>query len=284
MFLGAGSVMHSLGGETDMRRMGGLRKVMPITGWTFMMGWLAISGIIPFSGFFSKDAILASAWHEGQFLLWLIGAVTAALTAFYMSRLYFRVFEGKLVTPGNLHVHDAPLSMAAALIPLGVLAVVGGVINLPGQLTLEVFLEPAVGHSEVPGGIVPWVLGAIALVAGVAGIAAARFLYALPSGQKPLATLHERFSPIVSATQHKFYVDELYGRAVVLPGKALAGLCANFLDAKIVDGAVNGVGWLVAQSSWALRRVQTGYIRNYALTFLFGVVVAFSLLAFRNVL
>ena len=284
MFLGAGSVMHSLKGETDMRRMGGLRKAMPVTGWTFMMGWLAISGIIPFSGFFSKDAILASAWHEGQFLLWLIGAVTAALTAFYMSRLYFRVFEGKLVTPGNLHVHDAPPSMAAALLPLGALAVIGGAINLPGALTLEVFLEPAVGHSEVPGGIVPWILGAIALVAGVAGIAAARFLYALPSGQKPLETLHERFSPLVNATQHKFYVDELYGRAIVLPGKALASFCANFLDARIVDGAVNGVAWLVGQSSWALRRVQTGYIRNYALTFLFGVVVAFSLLAFRGVL
>ena len=284
MFLGAGSVMHALQGETDMRRMSGLRKAMPVTGWTFMMGWLAISGIIPFSGFFSKDAILASAWHEGQIVLWLIGAVTAAVTAFYMSRLYFRVFEGKLVTPGDMHVHDAPPSMAAALIPLGVLAVVGGVINLPGPLTLEVFLEPIVGHSEVPQGIVPWILGAIALAAGLAGIAAARYLYALPAGEKPRERLHERFALLVSLNQHKFYVDEIYGRAIVLPGKAFANLCAYFLDARIVDGAVNGVAWVVAQSSWALRRVQSGYIRNYALTFLFGVLVAFSLLAFRSVL
>ena len=124
MFLGAGAVMHALAGETDMRKMGGLRKKMPIVGTTFAMGWLAICGVVPFAGFFSKDAILASAWHEGQYALWAVGVATAGLTAFYMSRLYFRVFEGKPRLAPRAHPHDAPAPMAAALIPLGVL--VGG--------------------------------------------------------------------------------------------------------------------------------------------------------------
>ncbi|HWL66206.1 MAG TPA: NADH-quinone oxidoreductase subunit L, partial [Actinomycetota bacterium] len=124
MFLGAGAVMHALAGETDMRKMGGLRKAMPIVGWTFLAGWLAISGIFPFAGFFSKDAILAVTWDHGEYALWGIGLFTAALTAFYMSRMYFRVFEGELRVPEGVHVHDAPKLMAAALIPLGVLSVV----------------------------------------------------------------------------------------------------------------------------------------------------------------
>ena len=140
MFLGAGAVMHALGGEPDMRKMGGLRRVMPVVGGTFFAGWLAISGIFPFAGFFSKDAILASAWAEEQYVLWAIGLATALLTAFYMSRLYFRVFEGKRKIPEGAHPHDAPLTMAAALVPLAVLSLPGGAINLPGALTLEHFL------------------------------------------------------------------------------------------------------------------------------------------------
>jgi NADH-quinone oxidoreductase subunit L len=155
MFLGAGAVMHALEGEVDMRRMGGLRKAMPVTAGTFVVGALAISGIAPFSGFFSKDAILASAWEQGDYALWGIGVATALLTAFYMFRLYLRVFEGDLETPAGAHAHDAPATMATALVPLAALSVVGGIVNLPGLLTLEHWLEPVVGHSEVPGGLTP---------------------------------------------------------------------------------------------------------------------------------
>ena len=281
MFLGAGAVMHALDGETDMRNMSGLRKVMPVTGATFAVGWLAISGIIPFSGFFSKDAILASAWNEGQYALWAIGVATALLTAFYMSRLYLRVFEGELAHPDGAHPHDAPPSMAAALVPLGVLSIVGGVINLPGLLTLEHFLEPVVGHSEVPAGIVPWLLAGIALLVAASGIVLAGALYRSPAGDARRAALYARGRPIVDAARNKFYVDELYGRTVVAPGRALASFSAFFVDARVIDGLVVGVGRAVAWSAEGLRRVQTGYVRNYGATFLLGVVIIFSILLAR---
>ena len=281
MFLGAGAVMHALHGEVDMRRMGGLRKVMPVTAMTFACGWLAISGIIPLSGFFSKDAILASAWHEGQYALWGIGIATAALTAFYMSRLYLRVFAGDLHQPEGAHAHDAPFAMAAALVPLAALSVVGGVINLPGVLTLEHFLEPVVGQSEVPGGALPWLLGAVALVAGLAGIGVAWALFVAPGAGRRRAALTRPLRPLVVAARHGFYVDEVYGRAFVLPGKALGGFLSSRVDAGLIDGLVNSVGRLTAGSAESLRRLQTGYVRNYGATFLLGVVAVISILVVR---
>jgi NADH-quinone oxidoreductase subunit L len=281
MFLGAGAVMHALDGATDMRSMGGLRKAMPVVGGTFALGWLAISGIVPFAGFFSKDAILASAWHEGQYALWALGAATALLTAFYMSRLYLQVFEGEVRHPEGTHPHDAPATMAAALVPLGALSVVGGAINLPGALTLEHFLEPVVGHSEVPGGIVPWLLAGIALTVAAAGIALAAALYLSPAAEARRARLVGGLRPLVEAARRKFYVDEVYGRVIVLPGKALANFSANVVDARLIDGVVNGTGRLIAGSADGLRRVQSGYVRNYGATFLVGVVVIFSILVVR---
>ncbi|HYN36743.1 MAG TPA: NADH-quinone oxidoreductase subunit L, partial [Actinomycetota bacterium] len=212
MFLGAGAVMHALAGETDMRKMGGLRKVMPITGFTFMMGWLAISGIVPFAGFFSKDAILASAWAQGEYFLWGIGVVTALLTAFYMSRLYLRVFEGRTKVPDGVHVHDAPPAMATALVPLAVLSVVGGIINLPGGLTLEHFLEHPLGETTVPEGLTPWLLAGVALLVGIVGIVYARLMYLSTTGHIRRRRLLSRVGPLVTAARNGFYVDEFYGR------------------------------------------------------------------------
>ena len=281
MFLGAGAVMHGLGGETDMRKMGGLRKEMPVVGGTFLIGALAISGIIPLSGFFSKDAILASAWVEGQYALWAAGALGAALTAFYMFRLYFTVFEGPVKVPEGVHAHDAPPSMAAALLPLGVLSVIGGVINLPGALTLEHFLEPVVGESMAPEGIELYLLAGTALLVAVLGIGAARALYATPEGAERRVALQRRAGPLVVAARNKFYVDEIYGRFIVLPGKAFATWCADFLDKKVIDGLVNGTAGVVGRLSEAGRRVQTGYVRNYAAVFLAGVVILFTILVTR---
>ena len=279
MFLGAGAVMHALAGETDMRKMGGLRKVMPITGATFMAGWLAICGIFPFAGFFSKDAILASAWAQGEYALWGMGVATALLTAFYMSRMYLRVFEGRVKVPEGVHPHDAPPAMAAALVPLGALAVVGGVINLPGVLTLEHFLEPALGESHVPEGIVPWLLAGAALLVAVLGIAAARGLYMARSATVRRRALYDRFAPLIDAARNKFYVDEIYGRLIVLPGKKLALFASEVIDARVIDGAITGAGRLVAAFSERFRRLQTGYVRSYAVMFLFGTVVILSVLA-----
>lgn len=281
MFLGAGAVMHALAGETDMRKMGGLRRLMPITGWTFAAGWLAICGVIPFAGFFSKDAILASAWQEGQYVLWGAGVATALLTAFYMSRLYFRVFEGRSRVPAGIHAHDAPPTMAAALIPLGLLSLVGGALNLPGMLTLEHFLEPVVGESHVPVGVTPWVLAAIALFVATAGILIARSFYLSRSGSLRRRKLEGRVPALVQAAREKFYVDELYGRTFVLPGKRLATFMTDVFDKRYVDGFVNGIGRFVAATSEFVRGTQTGYVRNYAATFLLGVVVIVSILLVR---
>jgi NADH-quinone oxidoreductase subunit L len=148
-------------------------------------------------------------------------------------------------------------------------------------VTLEHWLEPAVGPTTLPGGIVPWVLAALALAAAVAGIAWAGALYASPAGQRRRDALYVRLRPLVDAARAKFYVDEIYGRAFVLPGKAFAGFCANTLDAGVVDGLVNGVGRAVAGSAEGLRRLQTGYVRNYGVIFLLGVVVIFSILVLR---
>ena len=281
LFLGAGAVMHALAGETDMRKMGGLRKVMPITGWTFMAGWLAISGVVPFAGFFSKDAILAAAWAEGQYALWAVGVVTALLTAFYMSRMYFRVFEGKLRVPEGVHVHDVGWTMAAALIPLAILAVVGGVINLPGALTLEHFLEPVVGESHVPEGLTPWILAGIALLVAATGIFLARSLYMTRASTVRRRVLVESFGPFINAARNKFYVDEIYGRGIVLPGKRLARFATEVVDARVVDGFITGIGRFTAGFSEGFRRVQTGYVRSYALVFLFGAVAVLSILVVR---
>jgi NADH-quinone oxidoreductase subunit L len=281
MFLGAGAVMHALAGETDMRKMGGLRKAMPIVGLTFAAGWLAISGIFPFAGFWSKDAILAVAWEHGEYALWALGLLTAALTAFYMSRMYFRVFEGDLNVPSGVHVHDAPRTMAAALVPLGVLSVVGGLINIPGVLTFEHFLEPVLGEPEVPHGLMAWVLALGALVVAAAGILVARALYLQPDGvgrRDRLAAIAPWF---VTAARDKFYVDRLYGRVIVAPGKAFARFCAATFDTRVVDGLVNGVAWVVGSSSRTGRHVQTGYVRNYAVALLLGVVVIVSFMFLR---
>jgi NADH-quinone oxidoreductase subunit L len=282
MFLGAGAVMHGLLGETDMRKMGGLRKVMPITGTTFLVGWLAISGVFPFAGFFSKDAILAGAWAEGEYLLWGIGVVTAFLTAFYMSRMYFRVFEGKTVLPeGVHHAHDAPKTMAAALVPLAGLSVLGGFINLPGLLTLEHFLEPVVGEGHLPEGFTPWLLAAFALMIAAAGIAAAAYLYLSPGSEGRREHLKRPLALPIKWAQDKFYVDEAYGLGVVLPAKRAALFSAEYIDPRVIDGAVNGSAVLVAMGSRALRHLQTGYVRNYAAVFLVGVVVVFTVLVWR---
>jgi NADH-quinone oxidoreductase subunit L len=281
LFLGAGAVMHALAGETDMRRMGGLRKKLPITGFTFMAGWLAICGVIPFAGFFSKDAILASAWNEGHYLLWGIGIATALLTAFYMSRLYFRVFEGRERLPADAHPHDAPPTMAAALIPLAVLSVLGGVINLPGALTLEHFLEPVVGESHVPTGLTPWLLAGAALLIAATGILIAARLYLARTGNLTRRRLYARWPGAIEAARNKFYVDALYGRTIVLPTKRFATFLTEVIDGRFVDGFFNGLARFIGGSAESLRGVQSGYVRSYAAVLLLGVVVISSLLIIR---
>ena len=284
MFLGAGSVMHALGGLTDMRRMGGLRQVMPVTGWTFMMGWLAISGIFPFAGFFSKDAILAAAWEQGEYALWGIGVLTALLTAFYMSRLYLRVFEGPTRYPESAHPHEGPWTMKVPLIVLAVLAVGAGVLNLPGSLAFEYFLEPVLGHFDVPAGLTAFLLAGLALGVGFFGIALAHSVYLTPKGERFRSRIRPDgfFGRSVALVRNKFWVDEVYGDLIVMPGKHLAYFSAYSLDAKGFDGIVSGSGKLVGFFSENFRRMQTGFVRTYGLVFLLGVVAVLAFMIGRT--
>jgi NADH-quinone oxidoreductase subunit L len=168
--------------------------------------------------------------------------------------------------------------MAGALAPLAVGALVGGVINLPGALTLEHFLEPVVGHSDVPEGITAWLLGGIALLVAAGGILIARSLYLSRAGTLRRRRLYAAAGPLIEGARAKFYVDEIYGRAVVLPGKAFASWCTEFFDRRMIDGTVTGIGSLVTSVAERGRRLQTGYVRNYGMTFLFGVVILLAFL------
>jgi NADH-quinone oxidoreductase subunit L len=295
LFLGAGSVMHGLAGELDMRKMGGLYKYLPITFGTMLLGWLAIAGIPPFAGFYSKDVILESA-YERQFGIWLIGVITAGLTAFYMSRMFFSVFFGEeRYRPaadahgrgghghghgGHAHAHESPPVMTVPLIVLAVLAVIGGYwlqgdsMPHPGG-TLASFLAPAVGGAEhaaeAAGGLSPQILMAISVGVGVLGIAIAGVMH------KQGAFVRERPSPLRTLVENRFYYDALLHGIVVVGGTQLAQALWRYVDVGIIDAIVNGVGRAVAGAAQAIRPLQTGYVRNYALTMLAGTVIVLGL-------
>ncbi|MBI4259004.1 MAG: NADH-quinone oxidoreductase subunit L [Actinobacteria bacterium] len=279
MFLGAGSVMHGLHDETDVTRMGGLRRAMPLTFATFVLGWLAISGIPPFSGFFAKDQILAVANETGRTLAWIAALAGAFLTALYMSRLAFLAFFGE---PRHEHrPHESPPAMTVPMLVLGGLALVGGVLGLTatGGL-LPRFLEPVSGGPhEAHGGLPEWALIAISVATALLGIALAWYVYG--SGRFDWAALRVRFAGGKRFLERGWYLDDAYGAVLVTPGKAVSAFSAYVVDQRVVDGAVNGMGRLFATLAAAGRRVQTGYVRNYALAFLLGVVAILLYVAVR---
>jgi NADH-quinone oxidoreductase subunit L len=274
LFLGSGSVIHGMHGDQDMRHMGGLRRFMPLTAATFIVGWLAIAGVPPFSGFFSKDEILLFAWGSGGTqgrALWAIGLVTALLTAFYMSRQVFMVFFGE--HRGAEHAedaepHESPGLMTAPLVVLAVAAAVAEVINLPftpDLMFLEHWLEPVIGANEAQIAVTTetkWALAVVATVAAVVGISLAALVY--------LRRRARVVEPAVLA--HAWYYDEAITRFVGGPGTKGFEAVAWF-DRNVVDGAVNGVATLVRNSGRGLRTVQSGFVRSYALGMSAGVVV-----------
>jgi NADH-quinone oxidoreductase subunit L len=278
LFLGAGSVIHGVHEEQDMRRMGALRALMPVTAATFIIGWLAIAGIPPFAGFWSKDEILASAWQDNE-ILWAVGFVTAILTAFYMSRQVFLVFFGEPrwrqaddesadeAAHHEGEPHESPWLMLIPLVVLAFLSIVGGALNLPGVLTLEHWLEPVLEgniHELEVAGWLQFTLGGGAAVGAVLGIAAARAVYLrhrVPA---------ERVEPALF--EHAWYVDEGLSAAVDGPVEAVAEGAATF-DKRGIDGLVNGVATVVREGGSRLRVVQTGYVRNYALGVAAGAVL-----------
>jgi NADH-quinone oxidoreductase subunit L len=304
LFLGAGSVIHGLHDEQDMKRMGGLRKWMPVTAGTFIVGWLAIAGIPPFAGFWSKDDILLNAWEKSP-ALWAIGFVTALLTAYYMSREVFLVFFGgerwRERDPGHssetaedlpehepaaaeahhgAEPHESPWTMTLPLVALAALSIVGGLVNLPFKSQkldlLERWLHPVFGerlHEVNATAGLKWVLLLSAVAAGVIGIlVAAR--YWLRRADNP------GLEPAV--LENAWYVDRSYSAFFGGPGRWASTWLAYVMDAKVVDGAVNGVGSLVRGTAQRVRRAQTGYVRNYALGIAGGAVLVLAFMLLRT--
>jgi NADH-quinone oxidoreductase subunit L len=294
LFLAAGSVMHALAGELNMQKMGGLKKHMPITFWCFLAATLAISGIPLFSGFFSKDEILWQAFssRQGHFLLWLVGVVTAGLTGFYMFRLLFMTFLGKSRMDPHVeeHAHESPNSMTIPLMVLAVLSVIGGYIGIPyalgGSNRFETFLSSVFsgGHAEahevghqVPAAEYYLMIISVAVVA-VAILIAYRFYLRNLEIPKRLA---QRFSWAYQTLLNKYYVDELYARVIVNPLLNLALVLWKQFDVLVIDGTANGIASLVKATGVFLRRTETGYLRNYALSLTFGATLILLYFVFR---
>jgi NADH-quinone oxidoreductase subunit L len=280
LFLSAGSVMHGLvNDETDVTRMGGLRRVMPITAYTWVIGWLAIAGIPPLSGFFAKDQVVAAASHAGRVGLFYAALFAAFLTAVYVSRATFLAFFGERRYQG--HPHDPPPRMRSVLVVLALGAAVAGALGLSATTgLLPRFLGPVVGPTEeAHAGPSELVLAIVSVAIALAGIALAWLVYL--SGRIDWQALRVRLGGPKRALQRGFYVDDFYGGAVVGPAKLGSAFLAYVLDKRIVDGAANGLGRLFAVTAGVGRRVQTGFVRNYALAFLLGAVAILLYLAVR---
>ncbi|MBI5167713.1 MAG: NADH-quinone oxidoreductase subunit L [candidate division NC10 bacterium] len=293
LFLAAGSVMHALANETDIRRMGALKEHIPITFWTMAIATAAIAGIPGLSGFFSKDEILWQAYsgRHGHYLLWLLGVATAALTAFYMFRVLFLTFLGESRVDPHLrhHIHESPPIMTVPLMILAFLSIVGGYLGVPevlgGANRFQEFLAPVfeVGHAKAipsPHGAVGLELGlmGVSVAAALVGIGVAyRFYIQDPSLPHRLA---ERFQRAYTALLNKYYVDEIYETLIVNPFKRGSVFLWEGFDVKVVDGSVNGVAYLVEWGGSLLRKVQTGYVFNYVLAILAGAVAIVGYMAF----
>jgi NADH-quinone oxidoreductase subunit L len=271
LFLGAGSVIHGMHHEQDMRRMGALRKLMPITAVTFIVGWLAIAGVPPFAGFWSKDDILLAAYDKSP-VLWLLGLVTALLTAYYMTRQVIMVFYGKARwhdaheehgAHGDFQPHESPPIMLLPLVVLAALSIFIGLINLPFSHSTEkltAWLEPVLGVAESDAAKFP--LALIATAIALSGIAIAIAIYAKHKA-KPV-------EPVILA--EGWYYDATVTHFMGGPGRRAFADVAWF-DSNVVDGAVNGVGKLVRGTAQRIRTVQSGNLRNYAAAIGVGVVL-----------
>ncbi len=288
LFLGSGSVIHAMSGEQNMEKMGDLKRHMPKTYWTFLISTLAISGIVPFAGFFSKDEILADTFNSGHTVLWIIGAIAAGITAFYMFRLVFMTFHGESrVEPEAMHhLHESPDSMTTPLIVLAGLAAVGGFLGVPlieGWNVLHNFLGPvfehgavaahaAAEHAEHPSVMLEVGLMILSLGVAAAGIYVAYYFYILNTKKRD--ELYEKLSGIHKVIYNKYYIDEIYDAVFTHPIVNVSReMLHKVIDVIVIDGCVNGTASFFATlSAWA-KRIQTGFVRDYAFSMLFATLL-----------
>jgi NADH-quinone oxidoreductase subunit L len=330
LFLAAGSVIHALSGEQDMRNMGGLRKRIPITFWTMSAGVFAISGIYPFSGFFSKDEILYQTFispNPLHLLLWFVGLLTAGLTSFYMFRLWFKTFFGapRFEEHGPTHdydlhaahlaavhasksstlvleaepepthspahaVHESPWLMTLPLILLAILSLIGGWVGIPtalgGHNEFEHFLDPVFTTTAAPvveaaSHGLELTLAAVSLLTAALGFFIAYLFYYRKPGTA--AALAARFRPVYNLVDHKFWVDEIYGRLIITPLLAFSRLILNGLvDGGLIGGTTAGLAASTRGGNWLVRRIQSGNIRSYAGWLAAGAAVVIAIVLFGH--
>jgi NADH-quinone oxidoreductase subunit L len=285
LFLGAGSVIHGLHGEQDLRKMGGIAPRMLLTTVTFLVGAVGLAGLPPFAGFFSKDEILAATFHhEGHRLLWAILLAGVFLTALYTARLVLLAFFGspRMSKDQAHHIHESPAVMTLPLSLLAILTAVAGFVGVPSShgTAFDRFLAPVLPFKEAEhGGVASLALAAVSVIAALAGVFVAWLVYG--RGQVDASKVGVPTNPLHKLLLNKYYVDEIYDALIVKPIYRLCLWCAQIFDVKVIDGLVNGVASAVVAWALGLRRIQTGYVMNYALSMLLGAValVAFLLVA-----
>lgn len=293
MFLGSGSVIHAMHEEQDIRKMGGLKKYLPITHATFFLGWLAIIGMPPFAGFFSKDEILAYAFSSpmGSPVLWVCGALGATLTAFYMTRLMALTFWGKSRVPSNIHPHESPALMTIPLIVLAVLSVIGGWIGIPHVIgehlghipnVWEHWLHPLI--SPIPGmhhmeASTEWTLMGVSVgLALISAVIAYQFYVKAPETPKKIA---DSIKPIYNLVYNKYFVDEAYFGVIINPLVNLSRNTWYYIDVNFIDKMTYWAGDLMRGMGSMVRSVQTGNMQQYAMYIGIGIVVALSFVIMR---
>lgn len=288
LFLGAGSVIHAMGGEQDLRSMGGLRSKLPLTFATFLLGTLAIAGIPPFSGFFSKDEILAKTF-ESSLWLWIFGVLGAALTAFYMFRMFYLTFAGEFrgTEDQQHHLHESPWSMTIPLILLSALAVVGGLFNVPsvlgGHTLLKTYFDPIFSESthlleHTAHGIshdTEYLLMGISVGVALVSILTATYFYLI----KKMVPSSDEVSKngLYNLVYQKYYVDELYALLITKPLDMLSTFAYRVLEVMGIDRLVNGVGYVAHSGSKLVSRLQSGYIGWYVFSMVLGLALLFVL-------
>jgi NADH-quinone oxidoreductase subunit L len=289
LFLGCGSVIHALAGEQDLRRMGALRWAMPITYWTFLAGAIALAGLPPFAGFFSKDEILWEAFSAGGvgIVFWLIGLVTAFLTAFYVFRLVFSVFHGAshVAKEARHHLHESPAVVTVPLMVLAALSLVAGWVGIPSEnlnaigpyLSPVLAAHPAEAHGESHA--LEYALMLVSALVAVAGVWLAHLFY-VRSPEMP-ARLASSAAGLYRLSFNKWYVDEWYDKIFVRPTVATALALWRGVDVLVIDGAVNGVARVTQAWGSALRVMQSGQLQHYALFMAIGAVLVVGVYLLR---